>query len=242
MTNNIKKNKFIENFDNQFNKQPFFEIENCNVNINDLTKENFNSKNKLSVQQKDNMDPFDYDINYINKKNFKGQQFIYYSAYNQQPGRGFGNLNVNNNIRFGEASRSDTDNFKLFRESELLDRFDFVDNMNHVSPFHSRIGNNTRKIPTQLNIPQYSQNLVPIAKPNLDQNELGQFFDYTPHNTNIINSINNNNDLLKQKQKLYMDSIQTQKNERIKISNQYTAPFIQQMKEAEEKKKNENKK
>ena len=42
-------------------------------------------------------------------------------------GRGFGNLDVSNDIRFGINSRSDFDKFKKKREELVQDRFEYLD-------------------------------------------------------------------------------------------------------------------
>ena len=146
MDNNFKKKtKFIENSffldkcDNNI-KQPFY--------VNDLIKNNYNVKNKTSLELKNTLDPYDYDLPYCNK--IKGEEeFVYYSPYDQGPGRGFGNLNVNNKIRKSESSRDSTVDFKLYRESEIIDRFEFIDDRytnpnNLVLPF-PRSGETTRK-------------------------------------------------------------------------------------------------
>jgi hypothetical protein len=155
MDNNFKKkNKFIENLEIKINKQPYYDIDNMTTDINDILKETYNSKNKSRLELKDNLDPYNYEIGYFNriKKDTKGQEFIYYSPYDQGPGRGFGNLNVNNNIRKSESSRNTTEDFRLFRESEIIDRFDYIDNRfmkskNLVFPY-PRSGDTTRKAPT----------------------------------------------------------------------------------------------
>lgn len=152
MDNNFnKKNKFIENHDIHINKQPFYD-QYRDVNMNDIVKDNYNSKNKTSLELKNTLDPFDYELSYCNKikKDVKGQEeFVYYSPYDQGPGRGFGNLNINNTIRNSESSRASSEDFKLQRESEIIDRFQFIDNRytnpkNVVFPF-PRSGENTRK-------------------------------------------------------------------------------------------------
>jgi len=144
-----KKNKFIENLDLQFNKQPYYEPSN-----EDNIKPLYNTKNKSSLELKDDFNPYDYDINYFNGLKKDTKEYIYYSPYNQEPGRGFGNLNINNSIRNSESSRININTFKLYRESEILDRFEFIDNRymtssNIVFPY-PRSGDTTRKSNTNL--------------------------------------------------------------------------------------------
>jgi hypothetical protein len=147
-----KKNKFVENNNNELNKQPHYDQINNNNCIQNMVKDNYNSRNKSSLELTKNLDPFNYNLNYTNKikKDMKGEEsIIYYSPYDQGPGRGFGNLNINNMIRKSESSRNDNEDFKLTRESEMLNRFDYLDNRfsnpnNLVFPF-PRSGDNTRK-------------------------------------------------------------------------------------------------
>ena len=218
-----KKNKFIENNNNQLNKQPHYDQINNNNCIQNIMKDNYNSKNKSILELSDNLNPYNYDLNYTNKikKDHKGDEtIIYYSPYNQGPGRGFGNLNVNNMIRKSESSRNDTEDFKLLRESELIDRFQFIDNRfnnpnNLVFPF-PRSGQNTRKL-SEKTI-EHSQNInnYHFNKPNKTKiiNDLNTDF-INPRNHNnlnkpnkqLIDSINYNNDQQRQKQQLYKNKI-----------------------------------
>ena len=66
-------------------------------------------------------------------------------------GRGFGNLNISNDIRNGEDSRSQNNKFKKIKEAEVIDRFEFLDKdiqnpYNLILPF-PRGGEITRKKP-----------------------------------------------------------------------------------------------
>ena len=56
-----KKNKFIENKNNELNKQPYFD-QTTNDCIKDIIKDNYSSKNKSSIELTDNLNPF---INYF---------------------------------------------------------------------------------------------------------------------------------------------------------------------------------
>ena len=166
--NNLKKNKFIDTKLVDYNKQPNINIGQKNVESeNFLIKNDLQSKIKSQLILKDTIDPYNYEVNYNNtlRKDTKGEkEYIYYAAYDQGPGHGFGNLNINNNIRLGEPSRMETSDFKMFRESEILDRFDFIDNRyaqssNLVFPF-PRSGELTRKTTyynNELNLSQYNK-------------------------------------------------------------------------------------
>jgi hypothetical protein len=178
-----KKNKFIENINGEINKQPYYENLK-DVNMNDVIKDNYNSRHKSQMELKLVLDPFDYDLTYKDgiKKDVKGtEEFVYYSPYNQGAGRGFGNLSINNTIRNSESSRTSFNDFKLHRESEIIDRFEFIDNRytkpeNLVFPF-PRSGEMTRKnldndsdtnkiYNHNLEKPNYTENVIDYNEPN----------------------------------------------------------------------------
>jgi hypothetical protein len=181
--NNLKKNKFIETNLFDYNKQPNIDIGKKNVESeNYLIKNDLQTKIKSQLILKDTFDPYNYELNYNNtlRKDTKGEkEYIYYAAYDQGPGHGFGNLNVNNTIRLGEPSRMETSDFKMFRESEILDRFDFIDNRyaqsnNLVFPF-PRSGELTRKSTyynNELNLSQYNKYNLTNELHNKSTNEL----------------------------------------------------------------------
>jgi hypothetical protein len=54
-----KKSKFYENVNNEYNKQPFYEI-NSEDKITDIIKENYNSKIKTNIELDNILDPFNY--------------------------------------------------------------------------------------------------------------------------------------------------------------------------------------
>ena len=151
MKKSVKKNKFVDTNYYDFNKQPFYEVnKNGNSQIN-LIKDNYNCKEKIQITLKDNLDPYNYNLNYYDSiKRIFTEENNYLQLLNQEPGRGFGNLNINNEIRIGDEGRIDTQDFKNYRESEINDRFDFIDNrfinpQNLVLPF-PRSGIHTRKV------------------------------------------------------------------------------------------------
>ena len=199
-----KKNKFFENTNNKLNKQPYYEQINNNNCIQNTLKDNYNSKNKLSLELTTNLDPYNYDVNYENKikKDLKGEEsFIYYSPYDQGPGRGFGNLNINNMIRKSQSSRNDTEDFKLYRESEIIDRFDYLDNRfsnphNLVFPF-PRSGQNTRKNSEKLLEKSQNMNDYQFNNPNKikvsNEYNMAESNEYNMAESNEYNIIEPNN-------------------------------------------------
>ena len=56
-----------------------------------------------------------------NKRNSEIYERLYYNPGDIGPGRGFGNLNVSNEIRQGEQTRTETKEFKQKKEAEQMD-------------------------------------------------------------------------------------------------------------------------
>jgi hypothetical protein len=196
MDNNLKKkNKFVNNFNNEYNKQPYYYVP-VNDNRQDQIKTNYNTKSKISMELNQHFDPYNYDLNYSNKINTNNQQFTYYAPYNQGPGRGFGNLSINNDIRNGSQSRQHADQFKVIRGSDTVDRFDYIDNRysnpnNLVLPF-PRSGETTRKLTETLseekNIIDYNFSKPNQVKIAYDFNEINYDFNNLPNQQIIDNA------------------------------------------------------
>jgi hypothetical protein len=130
MNNKFEKNKFITN--NKYN----FE-NNC-----------LNQMSNIIDIESELLTPF------INKKdkNYKTNDInFYYTAGAIGPGKGFGNMQVSNQMRFGIAGRTDTKEFKQSKESEQLIDFKYQYlNKNYQDPKHivmsiPRGGASTRK-------------------------------------------------------------------------------------------------
>ena len=208
MNNDLKKKqKFVDNSCLNLNKQHYYDINKDHNAQIDIIKDTYNNKDKTRVVLKNNFDPYDYNLNYINqtKNTSDTQNNTYFPAYNQGPGRGFGNLNINNTIRVGDSGRIDNTNFKSFKEAELTDRFDFIDSRfsnsnNLVFPF-PRSGENTRKVQTfDNNIMNEYQWKTPnlVKKHTYQPFEQAYKFDYVETNLpnkQLINNINNSNNI-----------------------------------------------
>jgi hypothetical protein len=207
-----KKNKFIANNCLDYNKQPYYSVEsNTNAQFDEI-KSNYNNREKTQMVLSSNLNPYDYDLDFKNNiKEQKQTNYMYFTPYDQGPGRGFGNANINNTIRVGENGRNDTHQFKYFRESEIVDRFQFIDNRfnnpnNLVFPF-PRSGENTRKVNSFSNAGDFINNYQ-TTTPNLVKKEIfGNFeeamhFNYDIPNSNnqIINKINHNNEIERNQQ------------------------------------------
>ena len=204
MKKRVKKNKFIDTNCVDYNKQPFYEVNrNENSQIN-LIKNNYNNKEKLQVTLTNNFDPYNYNLNYFDSiKRTYTTENNYTPLFNQEAGRGFGNLNINNEMRKGDSGRIDNDDFKVYRESEVNNRFQFVDDRfnnprNLVLPF-PRLGNPTRKV-TNFN-----------TNPDV-YTDFDTAFGFLPGsqempNATLIDDINKHNILEKEQQINYMNKI-----------------------------------
>lgn len=215
MDNNLKKkNKFINNVNNEYNKQPHYYVP-----INDNRHNpNYNNKSKISVELNQNFDPYNYELNYTNTTNTNNTAFTYFSPYNQGPGRGFGNLNINNDIRNSAQSRQHTNEFRVNRESESINRFEYIDNRysnpnNFVLPF-PRSGETTRKFSEM----SYNINDYNFSKPNqvkitnLDFGEINYDFNQLPNN-NLVNDAKQVGIRQKNRQKEKLDTDQLNTNQ-----------------------------
>ena len=108
------------------------------------------SNDKPNVELIKELNPNNYNISIENvKKNKKEDSSFYLSGYETGPGRGFGNLNISNDIRLGNDSRGESKDFKIKKESEVIDRWQYIDtrfqNVNNVVMEIPRGGETTRK-------------------------------------------------------------------------------------------------
>jgi hypothetical protein len=122
-------------------------------NETDLITPTINSKDKTQVKLKKSFHPSDYNLNYEDnlRKDHTQKTGFYYNNRDVGPGRGFGNLNISNDIRNGDASRLDTKEFKEYKEAQqFFDyQFQYLDK-NYQDPNHivmpiPRGGESTRK-------------------------------------------------------------------------------------------------
>jgi hypothetical protein len=122
-------------------------------NETDLLTPAINSKDKTQMKLKKYFHPSDYNLNYsdnLRKDNVQKTGF-YYNNRDVGPGRGFGNLNISNDIRYGDASRNNTKEFKETKEAQqFFDyQFQYLDknfqDPNHIVMPIPRGGESTRK-------------------------------------------------------------------------------------------------
>ena len=112
------------------------------------------TKTKAKIEMTGHLHPNNYEIPVANVVQTKDDNSIYFSGYDTGPGRGFGNLNISNNIRTGDFTRGYTKIYKAEKESQLLDRWEFIDDRyaksDHLVMEIPRGGDSTRKDPNDL--------------------------------------------------------------------------------------------
>ena len=146
-TNDNKKIKYIEKkpIDKCINKEAKKIDTESMLRINKYQ----NKKSQISLNRIGDDNFMYYQNNYNNfneKANY--QQANRWDGSHFGPGKGFGNLDINNQIRNSNNTRSKNDEFKQNREGLINNRFEIVDRKynpeNVLFPF--RNGENTRKV------------------------------------------------------------------------------------------------
>ncbi len=116
-------------------------------NHNNLTKkEKFITKSMPQYFQPSKTIDIKYDI--PESRHVKPESKFYCGNYTQSAGRGFGNLNISNDIRYGDASRLDNKELKIKQEGDQLFeyQFQYLDkNPNSSYTAFTRGGDSTRK-------------------------------------------------------------------------------------------------
>lgn len=144
-----KKNvKFFDGCTRDLNK--------INYNREDIIEEEsflllprVNSKKKTKVELKNNMHPKNYDVELKSENIKKTKQYDPYYGNHYGPGRGFGNMDMSNDIRKGQFTRLSNDVFFKNQETMINERSEFLsknfqDPKNLILPF-TRGGETTRK-------------------------------------------------------------------------------------------------
>jgi hypothetical protein len=110
-----------------------------------------NSKDKMQMKLNDTIAPNDYNVNYSDNLKNDSDLDTYFPTKFVGAGRGFGNLNIANDIRNGNASRKDFKEFKETKEGEQMFDYQFqyltrnVQDPNHIVMPIPRGGESTRK-------------------------------------------------------------------------------------------------
>jgi hypothetical protein len=151
----LSSSKKIKFFDSNKRDQETLNNAKCTNSNNRVDDESFlllprmNSKHKTKVELKDKMHPTDYDIELKSNNIQKTTQSTTYYGDHYGPGKGFGNIDKINDIRNGNFTRLENDNFFKDRESSINDRRhilfkDYQNPQNIILPF-PRGGEITRK-------------------------------------------------------------------------------------------------
>jgi hypothetical protein len=90
-----------------------------------LLKSTVASKEKTRMKLNNNFNPDNYNINYSNSISDSKDMDTYYATRYVGAGRGFGNLNISNDIRNSASSRNDSKSFKEEREGNQLFEYQF---------------------------------------------------------------------------------------------------------------------
>lgn len=119
-----------------------------------LISSSIGTRQKTQIELPKHIHPNNYSIPIENKLQKELNEKIYFSGYDTGPGKGFGNLSVSNDIRIGNFTRLETKDFKINKESELINRWQYIDNRfnnpNNVVMEIPRGGESTRKNSSQI--------------------------------------------------------------------------------------------
>jgi len=123
-------------------------------NESNLLTPGVGTKTKAKIEMTQYLHPNNYEIPVANVVQRKEDNTTYFPGYDTGPGRGFGNLNISNNIRTGDFTRTETKVYKAEKESEMLERWEFIDDrftkpQNLVMEM-PRGGDTTRKLQNDL--------------------------------------------------------------------------------------------
>jgi hypothetical protein len=104
---------------------------------------------KTQIEMTKPLHPNEYTLPVSNTFDKEANETFYFSGYDTGPGRGFGNLNVSSDIRIGVFSRKESKNYKAVKESEVIERWEFIDDRfstpDHLIMAIPRGGDSTRK-------------------------------------------------------------------------------------------------
>jgi hypothetical protein len=110
---------------------------------------NIGTRQKTQIELPKNIHPNNYSIPIENKLQNELNEKVYFSGYDTGPGKGFGNLSISNDIRIGNFTRLETKDNKINKESELINRWEYIDdrfkNPNNLVMQLPRGGESTRK-------------------------------------------------------------------------------------------------
>ena len=145
--------KKIKHFD--FNKRECETLTSLNQKSMRVEEESYlllpqvSSKQKTKVELKEQMHPHNYNVDLKSDNIRKTKSYTSYYGDHYGPGKGFGNVDTNNNIRNGKSTRLENETFYKKQESTINNRQDILfknyqNPKNLILPF-PRGGEITRK-------------------------------------------------------------------------------------------------
>ena len=149
-----KKVKFVDTENKKFDSDtPGFWQYERKQNVIDtessLLEAGVGTKTKAKIEMTEFLHPNNYNVPVANIVPNKEDKSTYFPAYFTGPGSGFGNLNVSNNIRTGDFTRDQSKVFKAEKESQMLERWEFIDDRfaksDHLVMEIPRGGTSTRR-------------------------------------------------------------------------------------------------
>jgi hypothetical protein len=153
-----KKEKFID----RTNEKHIFNNFDKTWSKTELLKPEITNKRKIKLELTKQLNPNIFDRPITNMSKEKNSNICYYPPQEKGAGHGFGNLSISNQIRFGDNTRMDTKVFKANKESQLIDRWDFIDdryqNPNNLVMQLPRGGDSTRSQSDDLNYDKIEKN------------------------------------------------------------------------------------
>lgn len=143
---NDENKKFVCNTPGYWEYDKKWEVIDAESN---LITPGIGTRQKTKMELVGELHPNNYELPVANVIQKETDEKFYYPAYFTGPGSGFGNLNVSSSIRVGDFTRTETKNFKAQKESESIDRWEFIDNRfstpEHLIMDMPRGGDSTRK-------------------------------------------------------------------------------------------------
>jgi hypothetical protein len=129
-----KKEKFINTNDKDYkcDTPGFWKYEkkwDVIDNESKLLTPGIGTRHKTAIALNNDINPNNYNIPVSNTLTInKEKEKVYFTGYDTGPGHGFGNLNISNDIRVGDYTRKASKIQKAVNESDILDRWQYIDN------------------------------------------------------------------------------------------------------------------
>ena len=150
-----KKKKYIDNSNKNLNGilPGVWQYSDNNIITNETKlRSKLSNVNKNNFERINKFDSINYNIPLQSKSNKKNVQFNRLPGTHYGPGKGFGNIDILNNLRNGSSTRLESEQWKKDKEMIVNDRFEYLNrntqNPNNIVLPFPRGGEMTRKIKT----------------------------------------------------------------------------------------------